>query len=844
MKTSCDTNGLTTAQAKELQEIHGKNTLADEKKESFFKRIFKTLTEPMFLLLIISSIIYFILGEPKDGADMLVFVTFVMAIDFLQELRTDKSLNALKSLSAPEATVIRDGKETEILSEDIVPGDIMLIHEGMKIPADGIILESSPITVDESTLTGETECVIKTPFRENSHITDYWRKDYCYAGTLAVQGSAKVKVTKIGNQTEYGKIGKSVNKAPVKKSPLQNQIDTLVKTCTIIAIVFCIITCILTWFTVNDATVSNKVIQSILAGITLAMAVIPEEFPVVLAVFLSMGAWRLSKKNALIRKLSGVETLGEISVLCVDKTGTLTENKMTVDKTWTLNESKDFLIKSSVSACESDPYDPMEKAIIKHCEETVGSFEPDPIYKTYPFTNETKIVGYARERKSGYRLYVKGSTESLMKISELSDGEKDVINKKIRIMSKKGLRVIAVGYRDYETEEELPETLTEKTINFLGLIALNDPLRKTVKRDIETLKKAGIRVVMITGDNGFTAAAIAKKAGIEYKNIINGNTIEKMTDTELQNAVKTTSVFSRVIPEHKMRIIKAFRENGEITAMIGDGVNDAAALKFADIGIAMGKKGSEVSREAADLILLDEKFSTVIETVKDGRRIYDNIKKAVGYIFSIHLPIMLSALIAPLLTITTDNLLLLPVHMVLLELLIDPTCSIVFERQPAEADIMTRNPRSKSEKILTKTLLIKSLLQGLGIFIFSFIPYLYLMTKNPLQTELARSFGIAVIIVANIFLVHVNSSETDSIFNNLKKLKKDKIMIIANAVTFLLLFLVLYSPLSQFLNLTALSLPQLILAVIFGIISVSWWEIVKLYKKAVAHSAQRNKVVI
>ncbi len=835
MRTFCDTNGLTTAQAKELQKIHGKNALADEKKESFFKRIFKTLTEPMFLLLIISSIIYFILGEPKDGAVMLVFVTFVMAIDFLQELRTDKSLNALKSLSAPEATVIRDGKETEILSEDIVPGDIMLIHEGMKISADGIILECSPITVDESTLTGETECVIKTPFSENSPITDYWRKDYCYAGTLAVQGSAKVKVTKIGNQTEYGKIGKNVNKAPVKKSPLQNQIDTLVKTCTVIAIVFCVVTCILTWFTVENMNISNRVIQSILSGITLAMAVIPEEFPVVLAVFLSMGAWRLSKKNALIRKLSGVETLGEISVLCVDKTGTLTKNKMTVEKNWALNESKDFLIKSGVSACENDPYDPMEKAIIKHCKETVGSFEPDPIYKSYPFTNEAKIVGYVRETKSGYRLYVKGSTESLMKISELSDEEKEVINKKIRIMSKKGLRVIAVGYKDYENKEDLPETLTEKTINFLGLIALNDPLRKTVKRDIETLKKAGIRVVMITGDNGFTAAAIAKKAGIEYKNIINGNMIEKMTDAELQNAVKNTSVFSRVIPEHKMRIIKAFQENGEITAMIGDGVNDAAALKFADIGIAMGKKGSEVSREAADLILLDEKFSTVIETVKDGRRIYDNIKKAVGYIFSIHLPIMLSALIAPLLSITTDNLLLLPVHMVLLELLIDPTCSIIFERQPAEENIMTRKPRSKSEKILTKRLLIKSLLQGLGIFTFSFIPYIYLLSKNPLQTELARSFGIAVIIVANIFLVHVNSSETDSIFKNLKKLKKDKIMIIANAATFLLLFLVLYSPLSQFLNLTSLSLPQLILAVIFGIFSVSWWEIVKLYKKADAH---------
>lgn len=839
MNADYNISGLTTEKASELQQIYGKNTITTQKSENFFKKLFKTLTEPMFLLLIISSMIYFILGETKDGVVMLFFVTFVISIDFLQERRTDKALDALKNLSAPKATVIRDRKETEISSEDIVPGDILLIHEGMKICADGTILESSPLFVDESTLTGESEYILKTTEKGSVDNNDYCRKDYCYAGTLAVRGSAKIKVTKIGDATEYGKIAENVQKAPVKKSPLQKQFDALVKTCTIIAIVFCVITCFLTWFTAKDFDITNRIIKSILSGITLAMAIIPEEFPVVLTVFLSMGAWRLTKKNALIRKLSCVETLGGISVLCVDKTGTLTQNKMTVEKTWLKDTDYEHFSETLLFACENEPYDPMETAIINFCEETgvLKKLSQNHIVRSYPFSNEEKIMGFARKSDKGLVICVKGSPESILKKTLLSQEEKKDINKKILFFSKKGLRVIAVAYKECKSENELPDNLTDCTLNFSGLTAFRDPLRKDVKKDIEALKKAGVKIVMITGDNGITAAATAKKAGIDYRNIVTGEMIEKMTDNELQKTVKSTTIFARVIPEQKMRIIKAFQYNGDTTAMIGDGVNDAAALKFADIGIAMGKKGSEVSREAADLILLDEKLSTVTQTVKDGRRIYDNIKKAVGYILSIHLPIAFSALITPLLGIATDNLLLLPVHMVLLEILIDPTCSIILERQPPERNIMDRPPHSKNEKILTKKLLIKSLLQGIGIFFFSFIPYLYLLNKNPSQIELARSFGIAVIITANIFLVHVNSSETDLIYKSVQKIKNDKVMIFSNIGTFLLLLLVLYSPLSRFINLTALTLPQIALAIIFGILSVSWWEIVKIYKdkKADAH---------
>lgn len=829
---TCDTSrGLTTEQAAKLAEIHGKNVFGVEKNVGFFKRILKTLSEPMFLLLIISSIIYFILGEPKDGCVMLVFVSFVIAIDLLQEARTDKSLAALKSLAAPTATVIRDGKETEIPSHAIVPDDIMLIREGMIIQADGIVTETSSLLVDESTLTGESECVAKTPFVNSDRSAPNSRNHYCYTGTSVIRGSAKVRVTKIGNETEYGKIGKSVSDSREKMSPLQIQFNRLVKTCTVIAALFCIATCILTYFTTDDTEVANKGIQSILSGVTLAMALIPEEFPVVLTVFMSMGAWRISKKNALIRKLSCVETLGEVSVLCTDKTGTLTENKISVEYFWNLKGKDGKTAEYFVYSSENTPYDPMEKAFSEFCENSAELTKNAPVLKSYPFTDETKSVGYARKTENGFRLFIKGSPESITEMCELTKEEKSLIAKKLRAASKKGFRVIAAAYQDFENEKELPQTLTETSANFMGLAMLNDPLRKTVKSEMETLKKAGIRVVMITGDNGFTAVATAKQAGIASDGFLDGNEIEKMTDSELQNAVNKISVFSRVTPEHKKRIIKAFRENGETTAMIGDGVNDAAALKHADIGIAIGKKGNEVSREVADMILLDEKFSTVTETVKDGRRIYDNIKKAVGYIFSIHLPIALSALLSPVFGVPSDCLLLLPVHTVILEILIDPTCSVILERRPAENGIMEREPRSKNEKILTKKLLTKSILQGLGIFLFSFFPYLYLLTENPSCPELARSFGISVIIAANIFSVLENVSETESLFRNIKKIKNDKVILIANIGAFSLLTAALYSPLSEFLCLTALTLPQFLCALLFGMISVCTWEIVKLFEK-------------
>ena len=701
--------GLTTAEAKRLQDEYGKNELTAQKKESFFRKALHIICEPMFLLLIIAAVIYFILGEPRDGAIMLVFVIGIISIDITQEWKTDKTLSALKDLSAPHIRVLRDEAETEIASADLVPGDLMLIYEGVKIPADGVVIRCADLCVDESSLTGEAEGVWKVSTENARPSEGYWRKDYCYAGTLVTQGTATVRVDKIGGATEYGKIGAGVASAPDDSPPLQKQTGSLVKLCAGIAAVLFALVGVFTYLNIPDHPFGDRMVESILSGITLAMAMIPEEFPVILTVFLSMGAWRLAKKQSLVRRLPSVETLGAVSVLCVDKTGTITMNRMTVQQSLAVAGDEHILLETMGLGCETDAYDPMEKAMLSCCEEhgiTAEHLFSGELITEYSFTNELKMMGHVWRRDGKIVIAAKGSPERLLTVCDMTDDEREAAEHKITELSKQGLRVIAVGIQLLEKDSEIPAGITDCRLTLLGLIGLADPPREGVAQDIATCNKAGIRVVMITGDSGVTAAAIAQKIGLSHNgSTITGDMLEQMSDDELREAVKTVNMFSRVIPEHKMRIVKAFKENGEIVAMTGDGVNDAPALKYADIGIAMGKRGSEVSREAADLILMDDNFTTIVETVKDGRRIYDNIRKAVGYVFTIHIPIALSSLLAPMLGIDPSALLLLPLHVVLMELLIDPTCSIVLERQPAETDIMERAPRDPKNKLVNLSLI-------------------------------------------------------------------------------------------------------------------------------------------
>lgn len=842
--------GLTTQEVKQLQEKFGKNELVLEKKESLFQKIFHVITEPMFLLLIVAATIYFILGEPKDGAIMLVFVVAIIGIETIQEWKTDKTLKALKDLSAPQIKVIRDGFEKIINSYDLVPGDIMYISEGIKVPADGIILKASTLSIDESSLTGESEPMWKVSTKNyTKDNTDYWRKDYCYAGTLVIQGTGIILVDKIGTATEYGKISKNIISAPDNPTPLQKQTGELVKLCAIIAIILFIIVGIITYFNIPDHTFVDRLIESILSGVTLSMAMIPEEFPVILTVFLSMGAWRLAKKHSLVRKLPSVETLGAVSVLCVDKTGTITMNKMTVTDTWSLTNDTNTLIKIMGMACKTDAYDPMEKSMISFCEEygiPKTILFNGQLIKEYAFTNELKMMGHVWKNDNDIVIAAKGSPESILKICNLTDKERKLAENKMIEMSKHGLRVIAIGEMKLNNINDIPETLKECHLNLCGMVGLADPPRESVKEDIKTCAKAGIRIVMITGDSGITASSIAKQINMPNSNkIITGDELNKMSDEELRERVKEVNIFSRVVPEHKMRIVKAFKENGEIVAMTGDGVNDAPALKHADIGIAMGKRGSEVSREAADLILLDDNFSTIVETIADGRRIYDNIQKAFGYVFTIHIPIAFGALLAPLLGISPANLLLLPMHVVILELVIDPTCSIVLERQPAENNIMERAPRNPNEKLLTLKTLFKSLLQGFVIFGASFGTYFVFLNQNPDNAAIARAMGLTIILLSNIILVHVNSSNSDFVAKSFIKLINDKVMWAVSLGTLVGLMIILYSPLNSFLKLAPLSLMQFIIATLIAVTSVAWYELVKVInyiKQQKKHYNFRSKI--
>ncbi|MBU3220375.1 Ca2+-transporting ATPase [Desulfonispora thiosulfatigenes DSM 11270] len=827
--------GLTSQEAKKLQEEFGKNELVAEKKESFVHKIFHVITEPMFLLLIIAAGIYFILGEPKDGAIMLVFVVGIISIEVIQEWKTDKTLKALKDLSAPHIKVLRDGIEKTINSADLVPSDIMYIAEGVKVPADGVVLRASTLCVDESSLTGEAEGVWKvTTENKDKNSTDYWRTDYCYAGTLVTQGTGVVLVDKIGSETEYGKIGQNVMSAPDSPTPLQKQIGKIVKLCAGMAAVLFVFVGVVTYFNIPDHSLIDRIIESVLSGVTLAMAMIPEEFPVILTIFLSMGAWRLAKKNSLVRKLPSVETLGAVSVLCVDKTGTITMNQMTVTDTWSLISDSKKLTQVMGMGCKPDAYDPMEKAMISYCEKqgiTRDTLFGGELIKEYAFTDELKMMGHVWKNGDNIVVVAKGSPEHILTICKLTAEDRKIAENKIIEMSIQGLRVIAVGQMLLNSKNDIPDTLMECSLQLCGMVGLADPPRESVKEDIKTCTKAGVRVVMITGDNGITASSIAKQINMPNSDkIITGDDLNKMSDEQLRERVKDVSVFSRVVPEHKMRIVKAFKENGEIVAMTGDGVNDAPALKYADIGIAMGKRGSEVSREAADLILLDDNFSTIVDTIKDGRRIYDNIRKAVGYVFTIHIPIALSSLFAPLLGISPASLLLLPLHVVLLELVIDPTCSIVLERQPAEQDIMERPPRDPNEKLLTAKILFKSLMQGFVIFGASFGTYFAFLKQFPDNAPIARAMGLTIILLANVLLVQVNSSNSEFAIKSFMRLIKDKVMLAVNLGTIIGLIVMLYTPLSGSLKLAPLSLNQLIIAVVIAIASVIWYELIKVVK--------------
>ena len=809
--------GLNDNEVIQSREKNGTNELSPKKKEPLIIKILEIFKEPMFLLLIIAASVYFIVGEYGDGIVMLVFVIGICFIEFIQETKTDKALEELNKLSSLNVRVIRNNKEEVISSDEIVVGDIVLLEEGDKVPADGEVLYAQSLGVNESSLTGESEVVYKTTKNdENNH----FKLNKCYSGTDITSGMGIIRITSVGNKTELGLIGESINSVKKEKTPLEIQINKLVFVCTIISGIIFILTLIITYINHPELALSKRIVESILAGITIAMATIPEEIPVVLTVFLAMGAWELTKEKTLTRNMKTIETLGAVNVLCTDKTGTLTENKMEVQDIY---ECSNTFLETLYYACPLVAYDPMEIAIKKYCEKKEKINIKSQITKEYAFTSETKMMG---QLWNDELLCVKGAYESVLPLCNLSKNEYEKIEAKIKEFASEGYRVLAVAKNN--NLKEIPNKLYDSELSFEGLIALYDPPRYGVKASLEKCYSAGIRVIMITGDNGETAKGIAKKINLEnYNEVITGIELEKMTDDELFEKVKTVNIFARVYPNHKMRIVNALQKNKKIVAMTGDGVNDAPALKKANVGIAMGQRGTNVAKESADLILLDDNFNTIIKAIENGRNIYINIRKAVSYVIAIHVPIALLSLLVQSFKLPT---LLLPIHVMLLELLIDPTSSIIFQRIKPSKDIMKDKPRTINEPILNTKNLIKIILQGLLIFIIIFITYMYLIKSNK-DVNLAITVAYSSLVLSIMLIAYQLKNNKLTIINFLSSFK-DKVSFIVNFGITVGLLIYIYSPFfNPLAHTTPLTIKWWLYIIIIVLLAVLPFDIIKVIKK-------------
>ena len=815
--------GLNDKEVITNRDKYGINELEVVKKKRIINKIIDIFKEPMLLLLIMSTLIYFVLGEISDGILMLVFVLVICGIEFIQEEKTSKALEILNSLKELNVKVIRNKKVVTISSRDVVVNDILVLEEGDKIPADAIILECNSLGVNESILTGESQIVYK---KINNKTDSKFKDNICYSGCDIVNGNAIAKVINVGKDTEYGKIGVSLNDINKNITPLDKQVRSLVKICSIISFIFCISVIIISYIN------TGKITSSILSGITIAMATIPEEIPVVLTVFLAMGAWTLAKKKTLTRNMKAVETLGAVTVLCTDKTGTLTENKMKVKEVYSNSNSYNELMLLSIN---KNPFDPTEIALKEYSYNKVNNhiMDNDIIY-TYPFNNEDKMMGQIWNIDNKKLLVVKGSSESVLPLCKLNTNELSKINKKILEYSKKGYRVLTIA--KYDNVKKINDKLQDYKLEFSSLVALVDPIRKGIKENIKSCYEAGIRVIMITGDNGVTASSIGKEIGLKNtKKVVTGDILETMSDDELKKVVKDTSIFARVYPNHKYRIVKALQENNEIVAMTGDGVNDATALKKADIGISFGS-GTNISKEASDIILMDDDFNTIIDAIKNGRTIYENIKKSIYYIFIIHIPIALSSLIIPLFNLPT---LLLPIHIVLLELIIDPTSSVVFQRLKPDDNIMRTHPRKLNEPLISKDKALLCIIQGLLIFVVMFGVYYYFIDLV-ININLATTISFSTLIISNVLLVYSLISDKLIIYN-IKEVLKDNVNLIINLVIFIMLILIIYVPgLNSLVNTCKLKTYELLLVIVLSILTILPYEFTKLRKYNIIN--KRRKV--
>jgi P-type Ca2+ transporter type 2C len=839
--------GLSQAQVLEKQLKEGLNELPSSKPKNLITLAWGVVKEPMFLLLVACGTLYLVLGDVQEGLMLLGFVFVIMGIEFYQEKKTEKALDALKDLASPRALVIREGVEKRIAGRDVVTDDLIVLQEGDRVPADASVLYSVNLMADESLLTGESVPVSKSEWNGTDLSTQPGGDElpFVYSGSMIVQGNGIVKVTAIGTNTEIGKIGKALESVVEEPTKLKTEMGLLVKRLAIVGILLCVVVIVVFPLT-RGILMKGVIVKGFLAGITLAMAMLPEEFPVVLTVFMALGAWRMSKKNVLTRRPSAVETLGSATVLCTDKTGTLTQNKMAVSRLYNgsdffeVNKCSKFpeefheIIEYGILSSQTNPFDPMEKAITRMGEvylKNTDHIHTDwQMVKEYSLSKDLLAMSrvFTHSESQRQTIATKGAPEAIFDLCHLSVDEKAKYAKAVAEMASLGLRVLGVAKALIGTEN-LPEIQHDFDFEFIGLLALSDPIRETVPEAVRECYKAGIRVIMITGDYPITAMNIAREIGLKNHEVaISGPELHAMTEDELCERIKDVNVFARVVPEQKLKIVNALKRNREIVAMTGDGVNDAPALKAANIGIAMGEKGTDVAREASSLVLMDDNFASIVGAVKMGRRIFDNLQKALGYIFAIHVPIAGLSLIPVF--FSNLPLLLWPVHIVFLELIIDPACSIIFEAEKEEKNVMNRPPKDINEPFFGAKKIWLSCSQGIGILFIVFVVYLGGLRMNYSEQEV-RALAFTTLIAANIAVILSNRSWTRNIFQILATSNSTVKWVVGGAAFFLILVLNVPFLLSLF-QFEKISLTEALICIAAGFSSIIWFELYKVFKSS------------
>ncbi len=845
--------GLTEAQAARRLTLEGPNELPSTRRRGFLAMAYDVVREPMILLLVGCGGLYLLIpgpGHVQDALLLLSFVFVVMGITLYQNRKTERALEALRDLSSPRALVIRDGRQRRIAGREVVRGDLLLLVEGDRVPADALVLVSINLSADESLLTGESVPVRKMSAGDNRPPARPGGDDlpYVFSGTLITRGQGAAEVLATGAQTEMGKLGKALQSLEPQQTQLQKEIARLVRTVAIFGACFCAMVVLVYALSRQDQG-GKAWLDGLLAGLTLAMAMLPEEFPVVLTIFLALGAWRMSQKRVLTRQVPAVESLGSATVLCVDKTGTLTTNQMIVRQLYAGGQSCDVaaqggkdlpeafhpLVEFAILASQRETFDPMDKAITRLGQYALSGsehlHEDFRLVREYPLSQDLLALSHVWSSPDGgrYVIAAKGAPEAIADLCHFSPARTEELMRTISQMAQEGLRILGVARANF-SRTDLPGRQHDFPFEFLGLVGLADPVRTNAPPAIAECYQAGIRVIMITGDYPGTARTVARQIGLESPDqVVTGAQLEAMDENQLADRLRQTNVCARMVPQQKLRLVQALQGRGEVVAMTGDGVNDAPALKAANIGIAMGQRGTDVAREAASLVLLDDDFSSIVAAVRQGRRIFDNLKKAMSYILAIHVPIAGLSLV-PVLMGKAWPLILLPVHIVFLELIIDPACSVVFEAEGEEPDIMRRRPRNPKEPLFGRRLLWLSLLQGLSVMAITLAMFAFTYFVRRHSEDDARALTFTTLIVANLALILSNRSWSRTIFGNLRRGNSALWWVVGGAMVFLAAVLYV-PPLQQLFHFSMLHPLDLVLCLAAGASGVVWFELLKLFWK-------------